>query len=294
MSGDEGRAPMRRVVLVLATSAGGTGRHVAELAAGLAALPRPDPGGLLVTVAAPAETLAALELPPEVARAELAVATRPSPRRDLATVLALRRLAAGADAVHAHGVRAGALAVLAARTLPRRPAVVVTAHNAAGGGPGVRAVHAVLTTVVARGADAVLGVSGDLVDELRARGARDAGRALVPAPPLPAPSSSGRDPAGVRADLGVPDGTALLLTVARLAPQKGLDVLAEALRDVVARCPDLPLLAVVAGEGPLEEQLQRSVECGAPLRLLGTRRDVADLLAAADLVVVPSRWRASR
>jgi len=112
----------------------------------------------------------------------------------------------------------------------------------------------------------------------------------VPAPPLPAPSSSGRDPARVRADLGVPDGTALLLTVARLAPQKGLDVLAEALGDVAARRPDLPLLAVVAGEGPLEEQLQRSVECGTPLRLLGARRDVADLLAAADLVVVPSRW----
>ena len=302
----EDRATMRRVLLVLATSGGGTGRHVAELACGLAAPPptadqatgsdhatgpdhstRSDHEGLIVTVAAPRGTLAALELPPDVARAELAVHTRPSLRRDLATVLALRRLAAGADAVHAHGVRAGALAVLAARTLQHRPAVVVTAHNAAVGGRGVRAVHALLTTVVARGADAVLGVSGDLVDELHARGARDAGRALVPAPPLPAPSA---DSTAVRAALGVPDGTALLLTVARLAPQKGLDVLAAAVRAVAARRPDLPLLAVVAGEGPLEEQLRQVATSGIPLRLLGARRDVADLLAAADLVVVPSRW----
>jgi glycosyltransferase involved in cell wall biosynthesis len=290
MSGREG---LRRVLLVLATSGGGTGRHVAELARGLAtpstadhSIPS-DHAGLLVTVAAPVATLAALELPPDVARAEIAVARRPHPGRDLATVLALRRLAADADAVHAHGVRAGALTVLAARTLRRRPGVIVTAHNAAVAGLGVRVVHALLTAVVARGADAVLGVSGDLVGELRARGARDAARALVPAPPLPAPSA---DPARVRASLGVPDGTALLLTVARLAPQKGLDVLAEAVRTVAGRRPDLPLLAAVAGDGPLDEQLRRAGEAGAPLRLLGARRDVADLLAAADLVVVPSRW----
>jgi glycosyltransferase involved in cell wall biosynthesis len=238
-------------------------------------------------VAGPAGTLAQLDLPAGVRRVEVPIANRPNPRRDLAAVLALRRLARGADAVHAHGVRAGALTVLAARTLRRRPGVVVTVHNAAGGGRGVRAVHALLTIVVARGADAVLGVSGDLVDELRVRGAQDAARALVPAPPLPPPSA---DTARVRAALGLPDGTALLLTAARLAPQKGLDVLAEAVRIVARRRPDLPLLAAVAGEGPLDEQLRRAGEAGAPLRLLGPRPDVADLLAAADLVIVPSRW----
>jgi glycosyltransferase involved in cell wall biosynthesis len=292
MGGAEG---LRRVLFVLATSGGGTGRHVAGLARGLAA-PSPsaadhatpsDHGPVHVTVAAPRATLAALDLPADVDRAEVPVATRPDPRRDLATVLALRRLARDADAVHAHGVRAGALAVVAARTLRNRPAVVVTAHNAAVGGRVVRAVHALLTTVVARGADAVLGVSGDLVEELRARGAPDAARALVPAPPLPAPSASRPE---VLLTLGVPAGTALLLTAARLAPQKGLDVLAEAARILARRRPDLPLLAAVAGEGPLDGQLRRAGEAGTPLRLLGARRDMADLLAAADLVVVPSLW----
>jgi glycosyltransferase involved in cell wall biosynthesis len=196
----------------------------------------------------------------------------------------LRRLAAGADVVHAHGVRAGALAVVAVRFLRPRPAVVVTTHNAAVGGRGVRALHALLTTIVARGADGVLGVSGDLVAELRARGARDAERALVPAPPQAAP---GRTSQQVRTELGVPDSAALVVTVARLAPQKGLDVLLEAL----ALLRDRPLLAVVAGDGPLEAEFRsRADDVRLPLRLLGVRRDVPDLLAAADVVVVPSLW----
>jgi glycosyltransferase involved in cell wall biosynthesis len=264
--------------MVLATSGGGTGRHVTELATGLAG------GGWDATVVGPASTLAMLGLPAPVATSELEIAARPRPAADLRAMLRLRRLAREVDVVHAHGVRAGALAVVAVRTLRRRPAVVVTTHNAAVGGRGVRAVHAALTTIVARGADAVLGVSGDLVAELRARGARDVDRALVPAPPQPPP---GRTREQVRAALGVSDGAALLVTVARLAPQKGLEVLLDALDGLRNR----PLLAVVAGDGPMEGELRGRADAERlPLRLLGARRDVPDLLAAADIVVVPSRW----
>jgi putative peptidoglycan lipid II flippase len=280
-AGSEQSGPItdpRRLLLVLATSGGGTGRHVAELAAGLAV------PGRSVLVAGPAATLAALDLPPAVGTVAVEVAVRPRPVADLRAGRRLRALAGRADVVHAHGVRAGALTVLAARTLRRRPAVVVTAHNAAVGGRGVRAVHAVLATVVARGADAVLGVSRDVVADLRGRGARDAERALVPAPQQRPPL---RDAATVRAELAVPDGAALLLTVARLAPQKGLDVLADAL----TRLRERPILAVVAGDGPLDAQLRARADAEElPLRFVGVRRDVPDLLAAADVVVVPSLW----
>jgi glycosyltransferase involved in cell wall biosynthesis len=82
------------------------------------------------------------------------------------------------------------------------------------------------------------------------------------------------------------------VTVARLAPQKGVDVLVDAIAELARRRPDLPFVAAWAGEGPLVELLRRrqARDGGAPLRLLGVRRDVADLLAAADVVVVPSRW----
>src|SRR5699024_3406701 len=129
------------------------------------------------------------------------------------------RLARGADVLHAHGLRAGAAAVLATRLLPRRPAVVVTLHNAPVGGRRVQAVAGALERIVARGADRVLGVSGDLVARATARGARGASRALVPAPARPRAPRSG--PAQVRTSLGLATEDVLLVTVARLAPQKG-------------------------------------------------------------------------
>ena len=60
----------------------------------------------------------------------------------------------------------------------------------------------------------------------------------------------------MRAELGVPDGAALLVTVARLAPQKGLDILVDALRGLVTA--GRLVVAVVAGDGPLEG------DCGGP------------------------------
>ncbi len=101
--------------------------------------------------------------------------------------------------------------------------------------------------------------------------ARDVRLAPV-APPVRVPT--GRDPG-----LGRP----LVLAVGRLHPQKGYDVLLEA----------LPLLGdavvAVAGDGPLREELQAR----APqVRWLGARDDVADLYAAADVVVLPSAWEA--
>jgi len=53
----------------------------------------------------------------------------------------------------------------------------------------------------------------------------------------------------------------------------------------------VPVLAVVAGDGPMAAQVTADAAARqAPLRLLGRRDDVADLLAAAEVVVVPSRW----
>jgi hypothetical protein len=59
----------------------------------------------------------------------LDMARSPSPR-DVADLLALRRLMLGRDVVHAHSSKAAALCRLAAVTMPPggRPAVIVTAH----------------------------------------------------------------------------------------------------------------------------------------------------------------------
>lgn len=276
----------KRVLQVLGSSAGGVARHVAQVTHALA--DEPDAGTVvhvagphdLVAVVAPAGSGAVFH--------DVPIADRPR-ASDIEAVRRLRALARGADVVHAHGLRAGALVVLAARSLPSgaRPRLVVTLHNLPVGGRAIRAVSAVLEHVVARGADVVLGVSGDLVERARARGAREAARALVPAPPLPHPV---HDRAQVRDALGVPAGAALLVTVARLAPQKGLDLLADSAA-LLARSSGPEPVWVVAGDGPLAEPLQARIDGeDLPVRLLGRRTDVADLLAAADVVVSTAVW----
>ncbi|UOE22018.1 glycosyltransferase family 4 protein [Thermobifida halotolerans] len=265
-----------RIVLALATSSGGVGSHVRSLCSGL------GERGHRVAVVGPAATGERFGFTGAGVRfAPLEVGDRPRPLGDAAALLRLRALLAGADVVHAHGVRAGALAALARPAAP----LVATLHNAPPAGGGALLFGA-LERVLARRADLVLGVSGDLVERARARGARRVGRALVPAPAM---AASGRDPAEVRAGLGVEPGRPLLVTVARLAEQKGLPVLLDAARSWARRTP--PPLVAVAGEGPLRERTAARIAAeGLPVRLLGRRSDVADLLSAADVFVLASVW----
>ena len=257
-----------RVLLVLATSTGGVGQHVRSLSAGLAGR------GAVVVVAGPRSTQQAFGFPHFE---EVELGSRPSPLRDLRAGKALLRLAAGADVVHAHGLRAGAVAVLGCRSRP----VVVTWHNAQlATGPAALLGHG-LERLAARGAAVTLAASADLAATARARGGRDVRLAPVAAPALPVPRADRHD---LRRALGAEDRP-LLVAVGRLHPQKAYDVLLSAL-------PALgDVVLAVAGDGPLRDQLE-AASVGLPVRWLGVRSDVADLYAAADVVVTPSRWEA--
>jgi len=275
-----------KIVMLLGRSTGGIAGHVAELIAHLR-----DRGEDLLVVTDP---LTAGRFDPTVVRLWW-----PEPGggfRAAHHLSRLRALASNSDVVHAHGLRAGALGVAVARSLPtdRRPRVVVTLHNLPVGRHSIRAASAVLERVVARGSDAVLGVSGDLVERAVSAGARHAARALVPAPTRP---SIRRTAAQVRAELGVGEDGALLVTVARLAPQKGLDLLCDTALRLKHRLAagDLPGIAaltwVVAGDGPLADHLAGRIENeGLPVVALGRRDDVPDLLVAADVVVSTAVW----
>lgn len=104
-----------------------------------------------------------------------------------------------------------------------------------------------------------------------------------------------RDAAGraaVRAELGIPDSTILLLAAARHEYQKGLDVLVAALPEIRRQWPDL-LLLVAGRSGSQTQRLRAAAEQAGVtpwLRLLGSRDDVPRLMGAADVFVAPSRW----
>ncbi|GGS00943.1 glycosyl transferase [Streptomyces aureoverticillatus] len=274
----QGQPPLH-TVQVLGGGSAGSSAHVRSLATGLAAR------GVRVTVCAPAEADETYDFAGSGAR-HVSVPRRSDP----ASVAALRAACADADLVHAHGLHAGLRAALA--LTGRRVPLVVTWHTRAHAA-GVRAhVLRVLERRVAKAASVVLGTSSDLVDRARGLGARDARLAPVA---LPAPrrgDDADAEPAGprhkVRAELGAVDRP-LLLAVGALDAHRGYDILLDAARSWSGLVP-LPLL-VVAGEGPLRAALQARIDAEClPARLVGKREDVPELLAAADLVVLPSQW----
>jgi glycosyltransferase involved in cell wall biosynthesis len=173
----------------------------------------------------------------------------------------------------------------AARRRWERCALVVTMHNAPPAGSTNGLVYAILERIVARRADAVTWVSGDLGTRMRRAGARDGGRALVPAAEFTPPPAE--QIAAVRASLG--EDRPVILAAGRLVAQKGYPLLLAAATRWQHRDP-VPLL-VIAGEGPLAGALaEQARNTGIAVRFLGQRTDIPALLGAADVVVVPSFW----
>ncbi len=100
---------------------------------------------------------------------------------------------------------------------------------------------------------------------------------------------SAGEAAALRASLGLAPGQPLLLGVFRLAPEKQPGLFLDVVERVRRQVPDLAV--ALAGVGPLREAVERGVrERGLQdcVRLLGQRRDVPALLAAADALLLTS------
>jgi glycosyltransferase involved in cell wall biosynthesis len=98
--------------------------------------------------------------------------------------------------------------------------------------------------------------------------------------------------ARARKGLGIEPRTPVVLAAARHEYQKGLDVLVAAFPAVLQEQPRARL--VVAGrEGNQTDELRdtaRRLGVESSVSFLGVRTDVEDLMCAADLFVLPSRW----
>jgi glycosyltransferase involved in cell wall biosynthesis len=103
-------------------------------------------------------------------------------------------------------------------------------------------------------------------------------------------TGSARPAREVRAELGVPADAAIFLALGRLEKGKGLESLVRAVAQLRQRSPT-PFVLAIAGDGAERSRLERLVtqlNLAADIRLLGFRDDVADLLAACDVIVLPS------
>jgi glycosyltransferase involved in cell wall biosynthesis len=95
----------------------------------------------------------------------------------------------------------------------------------------------------------------------------------------------------VRSELGLGEGTRVVMHVGRFDPPKNQAALVPVAAALRARGDDV--VFVLAGDGPLRDAVHRmATEAGVlPMfRFLGIRSDVPRLLGAADLLVLPSRW----
>ena len=214
--------------MLVGRSTGGIGTHAVDLARGLREL---------------GDEVSFVTDPVTADRFGITGALRWWPGRAAGTVGSLghlwrlRRLVRAADVVHAHGHQAGLVATVVA-TGTRTP-VVVSQHNAVLSAGGARAVlSGLVQRLVARRAALVTGASSDLVAEARRHGAREARLAPVPSPRVPgllaqvplsaesrqALSAELLRESGIEAELGA----RLVLTIARIAPQKDLETLVEA------------------------------------------------------------------
>jgi glycosyltransferase involved in cell wall biosynthesis len=206
----------------------------------------------------------------------------------LVAVLRSRRV----DVLHAHLFYASLFATPVAR-LAGVPVVLETPHVREHWRRGWLKGRFVVDRLIGRLVDAYVAVSAAnaryLVEEKRL----PAGKVVVIhngcdlnrfAPDRPVP-------AGLRRGLGLGETDPLLIVVGRLEPQKGHRVLLDALPAIRERHPQARLVCV--GDGSLRDGLEAVVRDRGltdAVRFVGYRDDVADWLALADVVVLPSLW----
>jgi len=185
-----------------------------------------------------------------------------------------------ADLVHLHTARATWLGGIAAR-LARVPAITTRRMDR----PLRRGWRTrwIYNGLVEQTAAISPAVAQRLVDAGVGSGTTVISSAVDPQALVPAATRE-----ATRAALGAGDRDLVFLTLAALVRRKGVDVLLEAARLLAER--GLRPLVWIAGDGPERKVLEaRAAGLHTQVRFLGRRSDVADLLAACDVFVLPSR-----
>ncbi len=283
--------PLKVRVLQIVTrlAVRGVPHHVLNLAAGLdksryetvVLAGRSDPGEGSLLDDARSRGIPVMELP--------LLQRRIDPLVDARAFVAIYRLirAGRYHIVHTHISKAGFIGRMAARCAGV-PAVVHTYHGWAQELHNQNAAGRLLLAcerLAARASDAVIAVSHSVVEDALQNGIGI--RSLYSVVP------NGIDLTRFRAsapfDRSSVDGNPVLGAIGSMTPEKGFEVLLEAMVDVKRRFPRVQLFAI--GDGPLRAELEHRAQhlgLGETVRFLGRVEDVRPWLHTFDLVVQPS------
>lgn len=199
------------------------------------------------------------------------------------------------DIVHTHTAKAGVIGRIAAR-LAGVPIVVHTSH----GLPFYRdqsrlknIIYKNLELIASRFSDGYFSQNHEDLNEIKSIVANGSligyeGNGVVLQKIDNHPKLSPDEKARLRKQLGVDNDSFLFLMGARFEKVKNHQMLIQALAEVSVKYPYNVLLA---GEGPLLEQVQRKVEIyglNDKVKFLGFRDDILDLLQVVDAVILTS------
>jgi glycosyltransferase involved in cell wall biosynthesis len=261
-------APVIRVLQVVRPAAGGIREHVLSL------IRYSDHVAVHHALAAPSDFIHNLPDGLHCAkRHDLDIAAKPHILRDLSAANRLVSLVTTEiDVVHAHGLRAAWVAAIACRR--KAFLLVVTAHNL----PPSSRMTRIAVGVIAPAARRWIAVSQSVADGLMQYGAPPDRITVIP---------NGVDVDRFQSDVcmdlhfdGI-DDTFVVGCVARLSPEKGVDVLLAAMRQM----PDVPV--VIAGDGPSRASLEADGRHG--VFFLGRVDDILAVYKSCDVIAIPSR-----
>lgn len=198
--------------------------------------------------------------------------------------------ACDAHVLHTHDYRSNMLGGVAARRRDAGIPWVATVHLHTTTSRRLRLYRA-LDLFLLRLADRVITVSRDQRRMLLRRGIDRHRLVLIPTV-VDAAACVARagEPAAARAALHVAEGARTVTLVGRLTRQKGVDTLLDAANLILAQQPAVQFLIV--GDGPDRASLQAMADANhldGTVRFLGYRDDIPRILAASDVVVMPSR-----
>jgi starch synthase (maltosyl-transferring) len=263
----------------------GTERHILELADGLRGL------GVPVRIGCPSPSV----LETRAASSGLPTVTiQKGGHWDHAAIRTLTDLlvAREIDLVHAHNGRTG-LAAAASTSRAGVGASVVTQHFIEPGRMRAGWLKRTLSAVAHRWTNARLAhfiaISGAVRDAMLARGDAVPARISVVPNGISPPVVSTAQAAAVRAEFSIPEGTPLIVSVARLEREKDLPTLISAMQHVAASAPGVRCLIV--GDGAERATLDAQIDAlglRKTVTLTGFRADSFAFIAAADVFVLPS------